>query len=68
MTKAELRKARRAAVAAGQPLIGELALPNRADQDQPAEFSDTPRGRTALHRWARYYDSLNGAPENEWDR
>ena len=65
MTKGEIRKARQAARAAGQQLTGELAL----DKDQgPVEFTETRRGRTALHRWARAYDNLNGAPENDGDR
>lgn len=64
MTKSEKRKARKAAVAAGQDLSGELALP-----DQPVvEFSETARGYDARYRWAQRYDDLNGAPEGDWDR
>ena len=65
MTKSELRKARKAARKAGKPLAGELALDRGR---QPLEFSETPRGYKARDRWARYYDSLNGAPEGDWDR
>ena len=65
MTKGERRKARQAARAEGRPLTGELAL----DKDSgPAEFTETPRGRRGLERWARAYDVLNGAPENDSDR
>lgn len=64
MTKSELRKARRAARARGERLTGELSLPH-----EPAmEFTETARGYDARERWARRYDSLNGAPEGDWDR
>lgn len=66
MTKAELRKARKAAHAASQPLTGELAL-TRDDHRDRTCFSETPRGYRARHRWARWYDSLNGAPEGIGD-
>lgn len=62
MTKGELRRARRAAVAEGRELTGELAV------GPVQEFSETPRGYRARERWARHYDSLNGAPEGDWDR
>ena len=72
MTKGELRKARQAARAEGRPLSGELRLPadERSDRDQrqACEFTESRRGRRALDRWARAYDALNGAPENEYDR
>jgi len=69
MTKGELRKARKQARADGLPLGGELALDRGEREGQPVmEFSETPRGRRGLERWARYYDSLNGAPEGDWDR
>ena len=65
MTKGERRKARQAARAEGRPLTGELAL----DKDSgPMEFSETPQGRRGLERWARAYNALNGAPENDGDR
>ena len=64
MTKGEIRKARKAARDAGEPLTGELALDR---DDGPFEHRDTPRGRDALERWARRYDDLNGRPEGEWD-
>ena len=67
MTKGELRAARKAARAAGQSLSGELALPNDRGT-QPVEYTESPRGRKALDRWARRYDALNGAPESEYDR
>lgn len=65
MTKSERRKARKAARAAGLPLTGELAIDRGPE---PMEFSETPRGRRALDRWARAYDARNGAPEGDWDR
>ena len=68
MTKGEIRKARKARRVAGQPLTGELALPHHHEQGPAMEFSETPRGYRARERWARYYDSLNGAPEGDWDR
>ena len=67
MTKSERRKARKLARSEGRPLDAELAL----DRDrglEPMEFSETRRGRVALERWARHYDSLNGAPESDYDR
>jgi len=67
MTKSELRKARKAARAEGKPLTGALAL--NCDRDnQPIEFSETARGYRARDRYARWYDSLNGAPAGDWDR
>lgn len=69
MTKAERRKARKAARAAGQRLTGELALPDAPNTfSGPEEFTETPRGYRARERWARRYDALNGAPEGDWDR
>ena len=67
MTKSELRKARKAARARGEPLTGELALPSDRGQE-PGEFSETARGYRARERWARRYEELNGAPEGDWDR
>lgn len=65
VTKAEVRKARRAAHAAGSALVGELALDRDTGRE---EYTETARGRRALDRWARRYDDLNGAPESEDDR
>lgn len=36
--------------------------------DSPVEFTESPAGERARERWARSYDELNGAPENEEDR
>ena len=66
MTKGELRAARKAARAAGKPLDGALALP-RDDARDSMVFSNTPRGRDALYRWAKRYDALNGAPDGPDD-
>ena len=64
MTKGDIRKARKLARANGDPLDRELELPN-----QPAcELSESVAGDRGRERWARYYDSLNGAPEGDWDR
>lgn len=69
MTKGELRRARRAAKAAGHALSGELRLDRRDPQGAPAaEWSESPAGYRARERWARRYDALNGAPEGDWDR
>lgn len=65
MTKAEIRKARKAARETGQQLTGELAVDRGT---QPAEFSESAAGYRARERWARRYDSLDGAPEGDWDR
>jgi hypothetical protein len=65
MTKGERRAARRAARAAGQPLVGDLSVDRG---DGPVEFTETRRGYQARERWARRYDSLNGAPEGDHDR
>lgn len=43
-------------------------LDDDRDPTSPEEFSVSPRGRQALDRWARRYDDLNGAPENDSDR
>ena len=32
------------------------------------EFTETPQGYDARHKWAERYDDLNGAPEGEFDR
>lgn len=66
MTKGEKRKARKAAIQAGRKLTGELSL-NSQHGGPAMEFSATPAGYTARERWARHYDSLNGAPEDLWD-
>ena len=69
MTKGELRKMRKAAHKSGQPMIGELSVEPRDPQGAPAvEWSESPRGYRAREKWARRYDSLNGAPEGDWDR
>ena len=71
MTKGELRKARKLARANGQPLTGGEPSPfdRREGPGQPImEFLESQRGYQARERWARYYDSLNGAPEGDWDR
>ncbi len=65
MTKSEIRKARRAARATGEPLTGELALDRGPE---PVEFGESTHGYRARDRWARRYDNLNGAPEGDWDR
>jgi hypothetical protein len=66
VTAGELRKARKAARAEGKPLTGELAV--RDDRTDTETFSETAKGYKARERWARRYDCLNGAPENESDR
>ncbi len=65
MTKSERRKARKQARAEGRALDGELALDRGRE---PVEFSESRAGYRARERWARAYDRLNGAPENEGDR
>jgi len=70
MTKGELRKARKAARAAGVPLVGSLAV-DQCEQREPlghpaVEWGETPAGYRARERWARRYDELNGA-EGIWD-
>lgn len=72
-TKAELRAARKAARAAGQPLTGDLRLVARGAEcddrgDEPISWSESAHGWAARDRWARHYDSLNGAPESDYDR
>jgi hypothetical protein len=61
MTKGEIRKARKEAREQGQALTGDLKL-------KQEEFSETYQGYRARERWAKRYDSLNGAPENDNDR
>lgn len=74
MTKSEKRKARKAARAHGEQLSGELSCrdsENRGDRGSTQDanaFGESPRGYAARDRWARHYDSLNGAPENDDDR
>jgi len=53
MTKAELRKARKAARAEGKSLKGELALSSDRG-NEPCDFTESDKGRRALERWARY--------------
>lgn len=69
MTKGELRKARQAARAAGQPLTGELALPNQTPAT-PVKRAFQPRARawrnsvaSREEQRARYIDCGPGA----WD-
>lgn len=38
------------------------------DEEQPMEFTETPRGRRALDKWAERYEELDGAPESDDDR
>lgn len=68
MTNGERRRARKTARAAGESFSGELALDRGGPEAGPQEFTETTRGRRARYRWARRYDSLNGAPEGAWDR
>lgn len=66
MTKGEIRKARKAARDAGEPLSGDLSLSDR--DTGPVEFSESAAGYRGRERWARWYDDLNGAPGGDWDR
>jgi len=66
MTKGELRKARQAAREAGQPLTGELALPNQPSVQPKPQRKPRPR-YNSMERFARWhYDngdhdySMNG--------
>ncbi len=60
MTKSEARQARKA---------GTLRdYEARDDKTDGAMFSETARGYRARERWARHYNALNGAPENDNDR
>lgn len=70
MTAGERRKARKAAKAAGQPLTGDLALTGEARPGlAPIRTGRQERQHAAhMYRWARRYDALNGAPENDDDR
>lgn len=68
MTKGQRRAARKAARAQGKPLTGELALDRNDRGNEPVEWSESPAGERARERWARRYDELNGAPENDGDR
>lgn len=62
MTKAELRKARKALRTAGRQLTGELAL----DRDQgPVEWTESQRGQRARERWAHRYIDNEGAGESD---
>ena len=57
MTKSERRKARKAAAAAGQPLTGDLALPDDRNQSDPSEVGPEylSNGRRN-HRRDRYLE------------
>ena len=65
MTKGEIRTARKTAIARGDKLAGELALDCNTSS---TTFTESRRGSRARYRWARRYDSLNGAPESDDDR
>ena len=70
MTKGEIRKARQAARAGGQPLTGELALTGEPTPAY-APVRTVAQERThdrRMHRWAARYDALSGAPEGDGDR
>jgi hypothetical protein len=67
MTKGELRKARKSAVATGQPWTA-VQEDGRIVQGRVRTRREEARHARGMHRWARTYDSLNGAPESDGDR
>jgi hypothetical protein len=66
MTKGELRKARKAARAAGQSWH-TAKTEKRDDATDQVVFTETPTGYRARERHARRYGDLNGAPESADD-
>jgi len=66
MTKGEMRAARKAAARAGNWQVDASGVPLVIVRER------TPAGEARhaarMHRWARRYDALNGAPESEDDR
>lgn len=63
MTKGEKRKARKKARADGRSFEAET------DRDRgPQSWTESLRGYRARYQWAKRYDALNGAPENDGDR
>jgi hypothetical protein len=66
MTKSELRHARKAAQASGQPLVGDLALPGQIRPPVPVRSRRrVPRERYAS-REEQYGRYLDCGPQN-WD-
>lgn len=71
--KGKRRKARKEAHAEGKVYRpSRLVADDRGVLQEVAGdvvvFSETPKGYKARETWARYYDSLDGAPEGDWDR
>ncbi len=71
-TKGTLRRARKEALLTSLPFqrINHRPRDPMNDTDRgtgPMEFSETPKGYLAREKWARRYDSLNGAPEGMED-
>ncbi len=68
MTKGEQRKARKAARAAGQTFNIERRADGGLEFVAERTAAQERRHDRAMHRWARRYEALNGAPEGDWDR
>ena len=65
MTKSELRKLRKQARADGQVVEFENGRPVMVT---PRTAKQERQHAVRMHRWAKRYDELNGAPEGDWDR
>lgn len=48
--------------------LAKQAASNTGRNNGPVEWTETPAGERARERWARRYDALNGAPEDDSDR
>lgn len=67
MTKGELRKRRKDAVARGLPWQA-VQEDGQVLQVRARTRREEARHQRAMYRWARQYDALNGAPESDLDR
>jgi hypothetical protein len=68
MGKGEQRKARKAARAAGQSFSVERREDGGLEMVAARTAAQERKHERAMYRWAERYDTLNGAPEGDYDR
>ncbi|HXK37024.1 MAG TPA: hypothetical protein VJ553_05590 [Candidatus Paceibacterota bacterium] len=67
-TKGDIRRARKAARAAGESWTVERRPDGGLEMMQGRTAAQERAHATRMDRWARRYDALNGAPESDDDR
>jgi len=68
MTKGEARKLRKQARAEGRTFNVERRVDGGLEMVAERTPAEERRHARSMHRWAVRYESLNGAPEGDWDR